>query len=284
MFYLILAILTSTAIIVTFRIFSRFNINILQAITVNYLVASVFGYLSERGEFSMLDIPSKPWFPIALLVGVTLIVAFNLFAHSAQKAGVAITGISSRMSVVIPVILGFTIFYEDINLFKIIGIITALLSFYFIFKRDKTVKVDVRYAWLPFLLFLAVGLNDSMMKYAEYHYIAGDFVLFLATGFGTSLILGSIVLLVRPAAEVGKFQWKNVIGGTILGLLNWWSTLYFLIGLDYFDVSIFVPLLNVSIVSLSTIVGYAAFKEKLRRENFIGVILALAAIVFIALA
>lgn len=168
MIYLILAILTSTFIIITFRLFERFRISILQAITVNYLVASLFGYLSERGDFRFVEIPDQPWFGSALIIGVTLIVGFNLFARSARYAGVAVTAISSRMSVIIPVSLGFLVFGDTAGWTKLSGIILALVAFYFTSKRNKTVKVNTKYVYLPMLLFLAVGINDSMLKVAEH--------------------------------------------------------------------------------------------------------------------
>ena len=93
MFYLILSIISSTAIIITFRLFNNFKISIVQAITVNYLVASVFGFMSEAGSFNLATLPKQPWFYFAILMGLSLIIAFNLFALSAQKAGVTVTAI-----------------------------------------------------------------------------------------------------------------------------------------------------------------------------------------------
>lgn len=282
MFYIILAILTSTAIIVTFRIFERFGISIVQAITVNYLVASVFGFLSETGNYSLSAIPDQPWFLSALVVGALLIISFNFFAFSAQYSGISITAISSRMSVVMPVALGFLIFNDPVNIFKITGIILALIAFYLTSKKDKNIIVNPKYAWLPVLLFIAVGTNDSMFKIAEHFYIGGDFVVFLATAFGVALILGMVVLIFKRIESKEIFALKNLVAGIILGLLNWFSTLYFLKGLDIFDVSVFVPIYNIGVVALSAIIGLLVFKEKLTNLNWIGISLAIVAIFLIA--
>ncbi|OYT13599.1 MAG: hypothetical protein B6I19_04375 [Bacteroidetes bacterium 4572_114] len=282
MFFLIFTIFTSTAIIVTFRVFERFKISIVQAITINYIVASGFGFLSEAGNFKFIEIPGQPWFYTALIVGATLIVAFNLFALSAQYAGVSITAISSRMSVVIPISLGFLIFGDTAGLLKIIGITAGLAAFYLTFKKDKKVRVNSKYAFLPVFLFLAVGANDSLMKVAEHYFIIDDFVVFLATAFGVALILGIFVLIAKSYRGNEMFAFKNVVAGIILGLLNWYSTLYFLKGLDIFQVSFFVPIYNVGVVVLSTLTGYIVFREKLSRYNLIGVALAVVAIILIA--
>lgn len=280
MIYLLLAILTSTFIIITFRVFERFRISILQAITVNYLVASTFGYLSAPETFRFAEITSQPWFASALIIGVTLIVAFNLFALSAKYAGVAVTAISSRMSVIIPVTLGFLIFGDTAGWTKITGIIVALVAFYFTSKRDKTVTINTKYVYLPMLLFLAVGINDSMMKVAEHFFIHGDFVVFLATAFAVALLLGIGVLAAKRKNEV--FAPRNLIAGVILGLFNWFSTLYFLKGLDIFEVSFFVPVFNVGVVALASMLGFIFFNEKATTSKLVGIALALLAIALIA--
>jgi drug/metabolite transporter (DMT)-like permease len=280
MIYLLLAILTSTFIIITFRVFERFRISILQAITVNYLVASTFGYLSAPEPFRFAEITSQPWFGSALFIGLTLIVAFNLFALSAKYAGVAVTAISSRMSVIIPVTLGFLIFGDTAGWTKITGIIVALVAFYFTSKRDKTVTINTKYVYLPMLLFLAVGINDSMMKVAEHFFIHGDFVVFLATAFAVALLLGIGVLAAKRKNEV--FAPRNLIAGVILGLLNWFSTLYFLKCLDIFEVSFFVPVFNVGVVALASMLGFIFFNEKATTSKLVGIALALLAIALIA--
>ena len=103
MIYIILSVLASTAIIVTFKLFHRFRIDTLQAIVINYVVASGVGYITIAGQFSFAEIPAKPWIYMALVIGLMLILAFHIFGLSAQYAGVTITAISSRMSVIIPV-------------------------------------------------------------------------------------------------------------------------------------------------------------------------------------
>ncbi|MCF8366279.1 MAG: hypothetical protein K9H16_10880, partial [Bacteroidales bacterium] len=171
MFYLIISIILSTAIIITFRVFNNYKISIVQAITVNYLVASGFGFLSETGSFNPATLPEQPWFYFSILMGLSLIIAFNLFALSAQKAGVAVTAISSRMSVVIPVSLGFLFFGDTAGIVKIAGIIAGLVAFYLTTKKDQTLTINKEIIYLPVLLFVAVGTNDSLMKAAEHFYI-----------------------------------------------------------------------------------------------------------------
>lgn len=163
-----------------------------------------------------------------------------------------------------------------------LGILLALLAFYLTFKKNKRERVILKYAFIPLFLFLAVGIFHSMLKVAEHFYIGKDLVVFLATAFGFALLFGMIVLLFLMVAKKMIFQIKNVVAGVILGLLNWYSTFYFLKGLNTFQVSVFVPVFNVGVVVLSSIVGLILFKEKLGIQNRIGIIIAIVAIVLIA--
>ena len=286
MLYLIIAILTSTTIMIVFKLSKKYEINILQAITVNYLVAAGFGFAICEKPLSLEMIKNADWFYISFFTGITFIVGFNLFALSAQKAGVAITAVASKMSVVIPVILGFTIFSEKPTILKLFGIIFTLCAFYLIFKKEKGFKIDYRYVILPLLLFLANGANDSLLKYTQHNYIANDndFIVFLAFIFFIALIIGSFVMGINIAFTKTRISTKSIGVGVLLGVLNWYSTLFFLKALNVIDVSVVVPILNVSIVALSAIVGYFVFKEQLRKINWIGILLALLAILSIAFA
>lgn len=282
MIYLVLAILTSTAIIVTFRFFEQFKISTLQAITVNYLTAASFGYLSAGDHVNFTIIPSESWFLISLAVGVTLIVAFNLYALSARHAGLAVTAITGRMSVVIPVLFGLLLFGDSTGWLRITGIVVALVALFLTSKKKQTDRINARYFYLPLFLFLAFGANDTLLKVAEHFFISDDFTTFLATAFLAALVLGFLVLAVKWRSGAEKFHIKNVAAGIVLGLFNWYSTLYFLEGINIFEVSVFIPAFNIGVVVLASLFGFWFFKEKLSATNYMGIFMAIIAIIFLA--
>jgi drug/metabolite transporter (DMT)-like permease len=284
MIYLFLAILSSTGIIIIFKLFSRFKVNFIRAIAINYVIASGYGYLSRAGHFHVVSLPQHPWFVMALIIGVIFITGFILFGASTAHAGVAITAISSRMSVVIPVTAGFFLFSEPAPALKITGIAVALLSFYFILSNSGHTTTMRKFIYLPLLLFMVNGCGDLMMKIAQQYRIGEEFILFLSTVFFVALILSVVVVIFYRRGEGFKFSRYDVAGGTVLGLLNWWSTICFLRGLKVFDVSWFVPMYNVSVVAISALVGYFIFREPIRVKNWIGVAMAVGAIILMALA
>jgi drug/metabolite transporter (DMT)-like permease len=284
MFYLVSAILLSTAIVIVFKLFERFRINITQAIVTNYLVASGLGFLLSD-NYSLHEIPGKDWFIYAIITGITLILAFNVFAVSAQRAGIAVTSVSGKMSVIIPISIGILLYKEPVSVIKISGIAVALLAFYLTFRKGRTADpTGNRYFLLPVLLFLGNGLNDSMLKHSERNFIHGDTLVFLSTAFLSSFIIGMAILIFSVILNKKKILPRNILAGMILGLLNWGSTLYFLKGLGIFESTFIFPVFNVSVVGLSAMTGYFVFKEKLSPINWAGILLAAVSIILITFA
>ncbi len=284
MINIFLAIFFSTCIIITFRLFGKYKIDNLQAITFNYLVASILSFTSFNEWISPLEILQKSWFIWATLNGFLFILVFYIFARSAQNAGVAITSVASKMSVVIPVLIGIIFYKDNINWLKMAGIIIAFPAFYLILSRKTEEKVGLKYFILPLLLFLGTGSNDSIMKHAQTYYVFDDYLLFLGTIFFLSLIIGIIFWITGITAKKQPVSTKNILAGIILGILNYLSTMFFLRSVAIFQSSEFFPVFNVSIVSMGALVGYFLFKEKLLIKNWIGILLAISTILLIAFA
>jgi drug/metabolite transporter (DMT)-like permease len=284
MIYLVLTIIQSTLIFVTFKLFNRFRIDNLQAITTNYIVGALFGYVIYDSSCSMCDILEASWLGIAVILGILFIVVFNIFALSSQKVGVALTSVASKMSVVIPVALGFWIYKDRVNTMIIMGLVTALLAFYLTLGRSGDRKVDRRLYILPILLFLGNGTVDSVMKYSQHHYITDDLMLFLVIVFLTAFFIGLSILIASIVKGKVQFRAKHIAAGIILGLLNYGSTYYMIMSMATFDSAVVFPVVNVGIVGLSTLIGFFAFKEQLSWVKWLGILLSLTAILLIAYA
>jgi drug/metabolite transporter (DMT)-like permease len=278
-FCLLAAIITSSVILIAFKLFGRLHIDIIVAITLNYLVASSLGFWLCSGESKILSATQQPWFLVSVLAGIMLITTFIIYATSTQKAGIAITSVSGKMSVLIPVILGFIWFHENAGWNKLTGIAIALVAFWLIFKKEHKLSIEKKYLILPVLLLLGNGTNDSLLKIAEGIYIKGDFIFFLSTAFFISFLLGVVIMIIQSIRKHQLPDLRSILAGIILGLLNWYSTYFFLISFRYFDVSLLVPVVNASIVVIGALSGFFIFREKMKRVNWIGILLAVCAII-----
>lgn len=286
MIYLLLAVTASTLILISFKIFERLGIDSFTAITVNYIIGAAFGYNSIGWNVSPATIVSSNWFMMSVLTGLILITGFVLFSLSAQKAGVAITAISSRMAVIISVLLGIVVWGDHAGYIKMLGVGLAMLAFFLTFKKGTPDKPGLSILLLPLAVFLFMGLNDMVLKVTQYYFIGEENepeqVRYAATAFLFGFMIGMPVLIYRSLCKKVTIRIKSIASGILLGLLNWFSTFYLLKGLGVMEVSVFIPLLNIGVVSISSVVGFFIFREKLSPVNWTGVALAMLAIVLIA--
>ena len=283
MYFLIAAITFSSLIVLTFKLFDRFKIDILQAVVVNYLVAIGYGLLTSPSVPGFGEMASMDWFPYALANGLFFILVISTFGLSTQRVGIALTSVSSKMSVVWPVLLGWLVLGDNITWVRMAGIAAALVAFYLTFRKKGEPLFSRNRAWLPLLLFLSTGINDSLMKYAEQRHMGQHQTTYLLVVFAMALMLGLTLLIWKHLQNRRPhYHWRNLIGGIALGIFNWLSTLMMIKAMASFDSSVLFPVFNASIVTIAALLGYFFFRERLKPVNWIGIGLALAAIVLTA--
>ena len=287
MIYLILSILASTAIFVIFKFFERYKVDTLQAIVINYITACICGLLSYESSINTTEIINSKWFYGAVLLGFLFISVFNLMAITAQRNGLSVASVASKMSVVIPVIFGLYAYNEGIGFQKILGIILALVAVYLTAIKAKSSISLKQGLFLPFILFLGSGVIDASIKYLETSYVPENGIpIFSATIFGCAAIIGTAILAYKALNKNFKIQTKNLIGGAILGIINYYSIVFLLKALQFenLESSTLFTVNNVAIVMVSTLVGLFLFKESISKKNWIGIFLAIVSILLVTLA
>lgn len=287
MIYLLLSIIASTFIFIIFKLFDKYNINTLQAIVVNYFTACIFGVLMYDKPIVVNEIISSKWIYGAIGLGFLFIAIFNVMALTAQRKGLSVASVASKMSVIIPIIFGIYVYNESVGFQKIIGILLALVSVYLSSVKSKTLDNPTKGLWLPVLLFFGSGVIDTSIKYIETTYLPDNSIpIFSATIFAFAFVIGSSILIFRAIKKSFTFPLKTIIGGIALGITNYCSIYYLLKALNHesLESSTLFTVNNVAIVMISTLLGVIFFKEKLSKINWIGIILAIISIVIVTLA
>jgi drug/metabolite transporter (DMT)-like permease len=284
--YLLLSIAASSLIFVIFKLFAQYNVDTFQAIVINYIVAFTTGILLYEGSTTVTEAIHSNWFIGALVLGIVFISVFNLMAITTQKSGLSVVSVATKMSVIIPILFGILYYKESAAFLKLLGILLALIAVYLASTKEST-GVSRRTLLLPFLILIGSGIIDVSLKFIEEHYVnETDAGIFSSTIFASAGIIGITIILYKLVIGRIKLQSKNVIAGIALGVPNYFS-IYFLVkalrteGMESSDL---FTLNNVSIVVLSTLLGIVLFKEKLLPKNWIGIGLAVVAIVLVTLA
>ncbi|MBW8330897.1 MAG: hypothetical protein K0M40_02670 [Prolixibacteraceae bacterium] len=284
MIYLLLSILSSSVIYITFKITERFKTNLVKLITVNYLVATILGFSFNRYPISVSGIITANWLHYALLVGLSFILMFFMIGYSVRISGVAVTTIAGKMSMVIPVLFSILYFSEKTPPIKIAGLILATVSVFLTVYRPIYKKKNLWPVLLPLTIFLGSGVTDSIVKYAQTYFVPNNMsLLFSAMVFLTALAIGLIYILLKRKTITQSITIAELTGGTVLGIANFGSLYYFIMALNNskLDSSVLFGLNNICIVLFSILVGSFVFKEKLSKLNFAGVIMAVTAILIL---
>ena len=289
MIYLLSSILVSTVIFVVFKLIGQHKALIFKVIVINYIVAAITGYLLLAAtDTPVISDFHLPGMVMAFIIGVMFIVMFYIVGLTTRHNGIVVTTISSKMSVIFPIILSISIDRNDHpDILTLAGICLTLISvFLTIYKKNPTGKTDFRYFYLPMTLFIGMGIVDSLVKYAQYNFITNaNTVSFTAFLFTVSAIIGIFTSIIRKIRLTDFMKKRIILAGLTLGLANLGSV-YFLVktlNLNR-DINIFLEsssifaLNNMGIVLISVITGFLFFKEKISILNAIGIFTSLSAI------
>lgn len=293
MIYLFLSILSSTLIFVIFKFIGRKNVEILPVIIYNYLFASTLGFIIAGEDLSGIISGNRSWLPLSVIIGILFIIMFFVVGKSSQKAGISVTTVASKMSVAMPIV--FSILADpadDLSLLKTAGIILALLAVFLTIYRKQNLEIDRQSLFYPVILFLGMGLVDSLVKFSQMKYIGDDeLALFSAILFLIAFLTGIIYSFLRKGRIETLLNRKALIWGFLLGISNFGSIYFIIRALNYkdhsgitIDSSIVFGVNNTGIVVLSVLTGFLVFREKLLKINYLGIILALIAILIFSYA
>lgn len=286
MIYLLLSILSSSVIFVIFKLFQRFEVNTLQAIIFNYFFACLVGLLVFVRHTDISHVPYSSWFPGTMILGGLFISVFYLAALTTQRSGLSVVSVATKMSVAIPVFFGIILYNESTGIVKITGILLALVAVYLTsLKNTHGIKIKKRNLIFPLLVFVGSGIIDTLIKYLETTYVAVDEVaLFSTTIFALAGTIGVSILIGQAVLGKLRLTGKNILGGIILGIPNYFSIYFLVLALrsEGFESSVVFTINNVAIVLFSTFLGILFFKERLIPKNWIGIIIAIISILMVA--
>ncbi|HAN76467.1 MAG TPA: hypothetical protein DCQ31_01185 [Bacteroidales bacterium] len=287
MLYILLSILSSTLIVLIFKLTERFNIPIFQIVVLNYFSAFSLGFFLNDTEISTKMLFEQPWMPFAVLIGTGFIIMFFLMGKAARNSGVTATTVAGKMSVALPVLFSMLFYSEEITLYKIGGIVLALLGVVLmVYKPINGVsakKIDL----LPFVLFVGAGTLDIGIKYTQNAFVDNETsAIFSSALFASAAVIGGITAFFNPFKFKSYLQPKILFSGLLLGAANFGSLYFMILALNskVFDSSIIFGMNNTSVVLLAAVSAYILFAEKQSKLNIAGILISTLAVVLLSIA
>ena len=285
--YLLASVACSVTVAVLLKLARRWQVDVRQAIAMNYLVAALLCWAALRPDAAGLLTPRTPWLVLAAL-GVLLPSVFLAMAAAVRHAGIVRSDAAQRLSLFIPLLAAFLLFGEPPSARKLAATLLAGGALYCLLRRAGPVRGPANSdadpdrgpaAWLwPLAVWLGYGVIDILFKQVARAGTA------FAGGLLLAFVIAGLLMLAYLLLRRVRCQARHLAAGVVLGLANFGNILTYIRAhqsLPEHPALVFASM-NMGVITLGTLVGALAFREPLSRLNLLGIALALAAIVLMA--
>ncbi|MFD2866597.1 EamA family transporter [Mucilaginibacter antarcticus] len=283
MLYILLSICCSVIVSVMLKLAKRYQVDVVQAVMWNYVVAIALTWLFFKPQ--LVNLQAAPVYHLAAL-GVLLPVLFVVLATSVRLTGIVRTDIAQRLSLFIPILASYLIFHEHLSWLKIIGVVVGFAAIICSIPWQKGGGKATAGSWFYLLIvFVGMGVIDVLFKqlatFKSLPYTTSLFIVFIL-----SFVCALILFIVKLVSKKTKFSFPHILIGGALGAFNFGNILFYLKAHKVLasQPSTVFTAMNIGVIVAGTLVGLIVFNEKLSTLNRVGVFLALAAIFVITYA
>lgn len=280
MLFLILSIICSVTVGVIFKVARKYTISHTQIVAWNYVFAGTLCYLSFSPDLNTVE-STAPWW-LYITIGVLLPSIFLFLAASIKHMGIVKTDAAQRLSLFIPILAAWLLFKEEFNMLKISAFVLAIPALLLILTKNTE---NTKNKWgYPAVVLIGFGIIDILFKqiatYTSLPYTTSLFVI-----LGIAMCIMFTVVAYEVIFKQVTLNFNNILFGGLVGIFNFGNILFYLKAHQQFskNPSTVFAGMNMGVIIIGSLVGVLIFKEKLSKMNFIGLFLALIAIVLIVL-
>ncbi len=281
MLELVLAILCSVSVGILIKVARSKGVEIAQSIAVNYIVATSFCYFLLKPDFkgqTLVDIvANNPSSYLFFALGILLPTVFLIQAKALEFAGIIRTDAAQRLSLFLPIFAAFTIFGEAVTFNKLFALVLAFTALGCLLwksnegmgKGGKTAIISLALVWIGF------GVIDILFK--QMAKTGSAFPLTLLISF----IFAGCVMFAYLLFKRTQWHIPSVLVGLLLGALNFGNILFYIKAHQAMkdDPTLVFTGMNLGVICLGTLVGAFVFREKINKINYLGVAVAIVAII-----
>jgi drug/metabolite transporter (DMT)-like permease len=280
MLFLILSIICSVTVGVIFKVARKYTISHTQIVAWNYVFAGTLCYLSFSPDLNTVE-STAPWW-LYITIGILLPSIFLFLAASIKHMGIVKTDAAQRLSLFIPILAAWLLFKEEFNMLKISAFVLAIPALLLILTKNTE---NTKNKWgYPAVVLIGFGVIDILFKqiatYTSLPYTTSLFVI-----LGIAMCIMFTVVAYEVIFKKVTLNIHNILFGGLVGIFNFGNILFYLKAHQEFskNPSTVFAGMNMGVIIIGSLVGVLIFKEKLSKMNFIGLFLALIAIVLIVL-
>ena len=231
---------------------------------------------------------STMWLGILLgLCNVVFQVSYNL---AMARGPVSLTGVCTNFSIVVPLIVGFTVLGEAFTLTKGIALALVAVAFVLMQRKDGDKKANLVWLLLTLCATLSAGVSNVVMSVFKTLPVADERNLLIIVSNGFAAVLSIVTALVfgafRKRSEgkllmpmsVPDLLW-SLFAGVTLAVYQPLSML----ALTAIDVTVYYPVTGALAVIFLMVSGIIIFREKPSAKQLVGAAMGLVAVVLLNL-
>ena len=280
MIYLVLAVLCSVAVSVFLKLVRGKNIQAEQAIAMNYVVASGLTWFLLSPNLATIK-TDETSIVLFTALGVLLPVIFVFMSRAVRYAGIVKSDAAQRLALFIPILASFTIFGEVLTQPRMVGLALAFIALFCLVFKSNSGRAQSGQGTTTQLVtsllavWLGYGVIDILFKQVAKSGSA------TATNLFAAFVLSGVIIVVYLWIKQTRWTASSLLSGIVLGALNFGNIWFYIRAHQVYSSNptmVFAGM-NIGVITLGTLVGALAFREKISRINLCGVILAIASIV-----
>ncbi len=288
MLALLIFIFSSTSLFLVFRSLGKGH-DPLQVILFNYLFCILFSLLSgfQDNSIHLSSIPESSWLLPALGLGLAFLLNFFLTQQSIEKMGLGVSSVANKLSLILPFFFTLLMNGKEPGFRALGGLLLCIPAIFLSAGKGKSAAPGTQAAYyrlLPLAIFLGTGLTDILTQWINENLLSPEeeaaFVLMVFSGAFLSAGFLSIYRLLKGQMVL---SFRNLLPGFLLGLPNIISYKSILAALNAFNHqgNLVFPVANLGVIVLTGLVSVLYFKDKVSNRNFVGMGLALFALLLL---
>lgn len=277
MLSLILSVVSSSLVSIVMRLSTgrvKFNLGML---TMNYIVCTLLSGLfgGYQSALNLGDPGIGTVLAMGTVNGILYLSGFMLMQVNVRKNGVVLSSIFQKLGLLVTLVVSVVFYREIPDLLQGFGFVIAIFAIVLMNYRKGGEKAGSRAALIGMLL--SCGMGDAMSKIFTESSVAALEGQFLFYTFAVAMVLA--VICTKMAKQ--KIGVREAVFGTLIAVPNFFCSMFILGALETLSAVIVFPVFSVGGILMVTLAGILAFRERLNKQQWIGVCAILAALILL---
>ena len=267
MLSLCLSVLSSSLVSIVMRISTGRVKHNLGMLTMNYIVCALLAGLfgGYQGALNLGDLRIGTVLAMGTVNGALYLAGFVLMQLNIRKNGVVLSSIFQKLGLLVTLVISVVFYREIPDLLQGIGFVIALAAIVLMNYQKGSTGVGSRAALLAMLL--SCGMADAMSKIFTESGVAALEGQFLFYTFAVAMGLCAVIMTVKGQ----KIGMREALFGTLIAVPNYFASVFLLGALESLSAVIVYPVFSVGTILAVTLAGVLAFRERLAKQQWIGI-------------